>query len=39
MEVPDDPGSIAQAKKELVRAALEWYRAGLSQLEVLETSR
>ncbi len=38
VEVPDNPGSIAQAKRQLVQAALEWYRAGLSQLEALESN-
>lgn len=37
MEAQDDPDSIAKAKKELIRAAREWYRSGLSQLEALET--
>lgn len=38
VDAQDDPDSIAKAKKELVQAALEWYRAGLSQLEALKTN-
>lgn len=38
VEARNNPNSIAKAEKKLVQAALEWYRAGLSQLEVLETN-
>ena len=38
IEALNNPDSIAKAQRKLVQAALEWYREGLDQLEVLETS-